>query len=185
MPAPEPPIEVRVAGPADVRHAAAASALIAAAAAGHDIAQRSPELLAEKIRTGHAALALRAGELVGFGFWSEWEGGRFVSHSGLVVREDLRGHKLGRRLKLALFDSSRHVLPRASLMSLTTSPEVKAMNLSLGFQVVPLERLTKDPAFWAGCRTCRNYADVQRRGAICCCEGMLLEPPAAGAAPSR
>ncbi len=185
MPKGETPIEVRVAGPGDVQHAAAAAELIAAAAADHDIATRSPELLAEKIRTGHAAVALHAGELVGFGFWSEWEGGRFVSHSGLVVRGDLRGHGLGRRLKLALFESSRRVLPRATLMSLTTSPEVKAMNLSLGFRVVPLERLSKDPAFWAGCRTCRNYAEVQGRGELCCCEGMLLEPPGAGQAAAR
>lgn len=172
------PVEVRVSTPADARHAPAAAALIAAAAQAHDIATRSPELLAEKLRTGHAAVALHGGELVGFGFWSEWEGGRFVSHSGLVVREDFRGHGLGKRLKQALFESSRRVLPHATLMSLTTSPEVKAMNLSLGFRVVPLERLTKDPAFWAGCRTCRNYEEVQRRGEICCCEGMILEPGA-------
>jgi len=172
------PVEVRVAGPADVRHADGAARLIAAAASAHDIATRSPELLAEKIRAGHAALALSGGELVGFGFWSAWEGGLFVSHSGLVVRADFRGHGLGRRLKLALFESSRRALPHATLMSLTTSPEVKAMNLSLGFHVVPLERLTEDPAFWEGCKTCRNYPEVKRRGEICCCEGMILEPDA-------
>jgi len=56
---------------------------------------------------------------------------------------------------------------------------VKEMNLALGFRMVPLGRLTKDPAFWAGCRTCRNYAAVQARGELCCCEGMILEPDAA------
>ena len=158
----------------------AAVGLIHEAAAEHDIAERSPAMLRHKIESGRAALALqrRGGteELVGFGYYSEWEGGRFVSHSGLVVRPELRGRGLGRRLKQALFQASRERFPDAATMSLTTSPQVKAMNLSLGFQVVPLERLTSDPAFWDGCRTCRNYEEVKRRGEICCCEGMLLEP---------
>jgi GNAT superfamily N-acetyltransferase len=169
-------IEVRESGPADLHLAEAASALIHSAAGEFDIAERTPDWLRAKIEHGRAALALRAGELVGFGYWSSWENDAFVSHSGLVVRRDLRGHGLGRRLKQVLFDSSRRALPRATLMSLTTSPQVKEMNLALGFRVVPLERLTKDPAFWEGCRTCRNYAAVQARGERCCCEGMIREP---------
>ena len=99
-----------------------------------------------------------------------------MSHSGLVVRPDAQGLGLGRRLKTVLMESSRRQLPRATLMSLTTSPQVKKLNLSLGFRLVPLERLTDDPAFWEGCKTCRNYAEVQARGERCCCEGMILEP---------
>ena len=56
-------------------------------------------------------------------------------------------------------------------MSLTTSPQVKKLNLSLGFHVVPLDQLADDPAFWEGCKTCRNYAEVKARGERCCCEG--------------
>ncbi len=175
------PITVRESREQDVGHAAAASALIDRVAERFDIARRSPEWLAPKIARRHAALALlpdgRGGsELVGFGYWSEWEGGKFISHSGLVVRPDLMGMGLGKRLKLVLFESSKRVYPRATLMSLTTSPQVRRMNLDLGFRIVPLERLTKDPAFWEGCKTCRNYAAVQARGEICCCEGMILEP---------
>ena len=121
-------------------------------------------------------LAVSAGELVGFGYWSDWEAGRFVSHSGLVVRPDQQGKGLGRRLKRVLFESSKGELPRATLMSLTSSPQVKKLNLSLGFHFVPLERLTSDPSFWEGCKTCRNYAAVRARGERCCCEGMILEP---------
>jgi GNAT superfamily N-acetyltransferase len=168
---------VRVAVPADIRYAERASELIRAAAREHDIAEREPELLARKIETGRAAVALSEGLLVGFGFFSEWEDGAFVSHSGLVVRDDWRGKGLGRALKTCLFEASDAMFPEATTMSLTTSEAVKAMNLSLGFLVVPLDRLTVDEAFWDGCKTCRNYERVQREGGRCCCEGMIRVPP--------
>jgi GNAT superfamily N-acetyltransferase len=177
---PDPALVVRMSGARDAHLAAAAERLIAAAAREHDVATRTREWLAHKLAAGQAVLALDGDELVGFGTWSSWEGGRFVSHSGLVVRDDLRGRGLGRRLKQELVLASRAAHPRAALMSLTSSEAVKAMNLALGFELVPLERLTRDPAFWEGCRTCRNYAAVQARGERCCCQGMLLEPPAAG-----
>ncbi len=172
-------LEVHESTPEDVRFAEAASRLIDAASSQYDIAKRSPEWLGAKIRAGRAAIATAAApsderELVGFGYWSAWDKDTFISHSGLVVRPDYRGSGLGRDLKTILFDSSRRQLPRATLMSLTTSPHVRALNLSLGFEVVPLDQLTHDPAFWEGCRTCRNYAAVQARGERCCCEGMLL-----------
>ena len=161
----------------DVVFARAAAGLIEQAAAEYDLALRSADFLHDRIRAGHAVVALKGGELVGFGFWSEWEGGKFVSHSGLVVRRDLRRRGLGRRLKLMLFESSRRERPRATLISLTNSPQVHALNSSLGFGFVPLEELTADPAFWAGCRSCRNYTEVCVQGKRCCCQGMLLEPP--------
>jgi GNAT superfamily N-acetyltransferase len=167
---------VRGSGPEDAGLAPQASALIEEASHEHDIARRSVSFLEEKIRKGRAAFAFDGDELIGFGYWSDWEGGRFVSHSGLVVRPGYTGHGIGRRLKMELFESSRRALPKAKLMSLTTSPQVKAMNLALGFRVVPLDQLTTDPAFWEGCKTCRNYAEVQARGEKCCCEGMLLLP---------
>jgi GNAT superfamily N-acetyltransferase len=170
-------VEVRESRPEDVHLAAAASRLIDLVAEGFDIARRTPEWLAQKIEAGRAALALDDGELVGFGYWSAWGGGAFASHSGLVVHPDRMGRGLGRRLKMVLFESTRRQLPRATMMSLTTSEQVKRMNASLGFHVVPLDRLTDDPEFWKGCETCRNYAEVLARGERCCCEGMILEPP--------
>ena len=169
-------IDVRESQPDDARYAEAASDLIRAASSEFDIAQRTPEWLRAKIVKRRAALALQGDELVGFGYWSSWEDDKFVSHSGLVVKPEFRGTGLGKRLKMVLFDSTRRALPDATMMSLTTSPQVKALNLSLGFRIVPLERLTRDPAFWEGCKTCRNYAAVKARGEICCCEGMILEP---------
>ena len=169
-------IEVRESTPEDVRFAEAASRLIEEASKEYDIARRTPEWLAKKIVARRAAVALEGDELVGFGYWSSWEGDAFVSHSGLVVRPDHRGTGLGRELKMVLFDSSRRQLPEATLMSLTTSPQVRRLNESLGFVVVPLDELTTDPAFWEGCKTCRNYEAVRARGEKCCCEGMILRP---------
>lgn len=177
-------VVVRPATASDAHLAAAASELIRGAARDNDIALRSVEWLRQKIEHERAVVALRAGELVGFGYWSEWEDGRFLSHSGLVVRADLRGQGLGRELKAILVAESRRAFPHATLMSLTTSPQVKALNQSFGFRVVPLERLTKDEAFWKGCQTCRNYAQVRERGERCCCEGMILEPGEGAGAPS-
>ena len=170
-------IEVRPSRAGDERFAEAAAELIREAAKEWDVAVRPIAMLREKLAKGQAAVALRRGKLVGFGYWSAWDQGEFVSHSGLVVRKDLQGVGLGRRLKLALFEGSRAALPRATLMSLTTHPKIKELNASLGFVPVPLERLTRDPAFWEGCRGCRNYEDVKKRGEICCCEAMILEPP--------
>jgi GNAT superfamily N-acetyltransferase len=168
-------VTVRAADDADVGYAEVAAALIDEAASDHDVARRDVAFLRDKLRTGRAAVALASDELVGFGYFSEWEGGRFVSHSGLVVRSPYRGRGLGRQLKRVLFDASRRMFPKAALMSLTTSEEVKALNRSLGYKVVPLERLTTDPAFWEGCETCRSVAEARARGDRCCCEGMLLE----------
>jgi GNAT superfamily N-acetyltransferase len=169
-------IEVRMACAGDERLAEAAGALVAAAALEHDLALRPVEWLAEKLRAGHAALALERGELVGFGYWSAWDAGRWVSHSGLVVRADRRGLGLGRRLKLALLASSRAALPEARTLSLTTSPAVRALNLRLGFREAAFEELTEDPAFWAACQTCRNFAAARAAGRRCCCMAMLLAP---------
>lgn len=172
-------VRVVVGDPGLVPYAEQASEMIARAAVDNDIAERSPELLAHKIATGRAVLALRGEELVGFGFFSEWEGGRFVSHSGLVVDPSCRGRGLGRALKTKLFEASERMFPDATTMSLTTSEPVAAMNLSLGFRYVPYEEMTTDPAFWEGCRTCRNFEQVRREGKRCCCRGMI-RPPGGG-----
>lgn len=171
-----PEVQVRPSGPDDVAHVEAAAALIAAAARDHDIAEREAGFLTEKIVTGKAAVALEGERLVGFGYYSAWEHGAFVSHSGLVVEPDRRGRGLGRRLKMALFEGSSARYPDAVTMSLTTSPQVRAMNLSLGFRPVGFGEMTTDEAFWDGCKTCRNYAKVLARGERCCCEGMILLP---------
>lgn len=173
---------VRTSGPKDAGWAGQAAALIREAARSHDIAVRTEDVLRSKLRSGRAVLAFDGAELVGFGYFSEWEGGRFLSHSGLVVRDDRRGAGLGRALKMALFEASRVRFPQATVMSLTTSPEVMALNRSLGFRPVPFEEMTKDEEFWRGCETCRNWEETRRLGKKCCCQGMILSP---GSQPHR
>ena len=163
----------------DAELARRAAALIRRASRDHDIARRSTPFLRDKILSGKAVLALHEGELVGFGYFSDWEDGKFLSHSGLVVEDAFRGRGLGRRMKMRLMQAGARRFPRATVMSLTTSPAVLAMNRSLGFRKVPIERLTDDPAFWEGCRACRNYVQTQRAGKKCCCEAMILRPPPA------
>ena len=150
--------------------------MIELASRDNDIAVRDEAMLRDKIATGRAVVGLDGGELVGFGYFAEWEGGRRVSHSGLVVAESHQGIGLGRRLKEALIAASDALFPDASTISLTTSKAVEALNLSLGFRRCELDELTDDPAFWEGCLTCRNYARVQARGEKCCCFGMIREP---------
>ena len=173
-----PEVEVRPATPDDVGYAVAAAELIALLAPGNDLALRSVDFLKSKIEAGQAVVALEGTRLVGFGYWAAWQDGEFISHSGLVVHPDMQGRKLGRALKTALAESSRRRFPSAKTLSLTTSPQVKRLNLSLGFRVVPLDQLTTDPEFWRGCETCRQFQEIQARGEKCCCEGMLLEPDA-------
>lgn len=168
-----PPIEVRIATGEDSHFAEDASRLIDDAAKSHDIARRDPAMLQDKIGEGHAVVAVDDRTLVGFAYFSTWEGGRFVSHSGLVVHPDYQGIGLGKRIKLKLFDASEALFPDAATMSLTTSSAVEKLNLSLGFEPVPLSELTDDPEFWKGCETCRNYAETKARGDQCCCSGML------------
>jgi len=175
--------EIRQSTAADVDLSQTASQLIASVTNEFDIARRTPEFLVEKIESGQAALALDNGDLVGFGYYSDWEDGRFVSHSGLVVKTEYRGQGLGRQLKTVLFAASRQRFPDAIVMSLTSSPEVKAMNLKLGFQVVSTAALTSDKTFWEGCKTCRRYAQTQAKGLKCCCTAMILKPGTAAAIP--
>jgi len=169
-------VEVRSSVPGDGAFAEDASALIAGSADEFDLARRTPEFLRAKLEGGQAALALADDELVGFGYFSAWGGGAWVSHSGLVVRPDFRGEGVGRRLKQCLIEGSDAAFPDATTMSLTTSDSVLAMNRSLGFETAELSQLTDDPEFWAGCKTCRNYERVQREGRRCCCQAMIRPP---------
>jgi len=169
-------LEIRSSIAGDRIYAEAAARLIAQAARDHDIATRDPEFLQDKIITSKAVVALQHRAMVGFGYYCDWQGGRFVSHSGLVVHRRMRGSGLGHLIKQELFAASRRQFPRAIIMSLTSSPAVQAMNRSLGFRTVPLDQLTTDPEFWEGCRACRNFAAIQSCAGRCCCEGMIQRP---------
>ena len=169
-------IDCRPSTEADLTLTSPAVALIESAVTEFDIATRSDAFLQAAIGEGRAAIGVHDGHLVGFGYFSVWENGRFVSHSGLVVAPEYRGLGLGRALKTIVFERSRQMYPNAVLMSLTNSPEVKAMNSQLGFEAASLEQLTQDPGFWEGCKQCRNYARIQSSGGRCCCDAMVAKP---------
>lgn len=173
-------ITVRVATPEDRGYATHAVQLIADAAKDNDIAVRGEAMLRGKIETGRAAIALDGSQLVGFGYFADWggatDGTRAVSHSGLVVDPGWQGHGIGRLLKEQLFQASLRLFPNATTISLTTSKAVMALNESLGFERCEFDEMSADPAFWAGCKTCRNYEQMQNEGKRCCCIGMIRRP---------
>ncbi len=166
--------------PAHVKFAPMVAALLAesARARGTGIAKRSPEYLARKIQSGQAIIALhRDGRLAGFTYIETWGHGRYVANSGLIVVPEFRGCKLGKQLKRASFTLSRKNFPQAKIFSITTSPAVMKMNTELGFRPVPLYELTRDPAFWEGCRSCPNFDILQRNQfRMCLCTGLLFDP---------
>lgn len=174
----EPPIEVRIARPADVAWIAQIQGLIREAhEAGAIIALRSSDYLAHAIRDRRAVVVVRHGTLVGFATAHPWESERYVSHSAMVVSPELRGRGLARRMKIALVELSRKRWPNAAILSLTLSPQVEQMNKSFGFEPVPYCDLTKDPEFWKGCEGCIHFSHLKRnQQQDCHCWAGLLMP---------
>ncbi len=174
----EPPIEVRVARPADVAWIAQIQGLIREAhEAGAIIALRDHAYLTQAIRDRRAVVVLRAAALVGFATAHPWESERYVSHSAMVVAPEMRGRGLARKMKRALIELSRKRWPDAAILSLTLSPQVEQMNKSFGFEPVPYCDLTKDPAFWKGCESCMHFQHLKRnQQQDCHCWAGLLAP---------
>ena len=50
------------------------------------------------------------------------------------------------------------------------------LNTALGYKPVTFSELTKEPSFWKGCQTCKNYDVLQRTSqSMCLCTGMLFD----------
>ena len=149
-----------------------------AKARGTGIAGRSADYLSQKIRDGKAMIATRPdGTWVGFAYLEIWEGGKFVSQSGLIVDSAYRQHGIARQLKYALFALSRRLFPNAKLFSITTSQAVMGLNTQLGFRPVAFSELPQEARFWGQCASCQNCDILARTGGkYCLCTGMLYEP---------
>ena len=149
-----------------------------AKARGTGIGGRSPDYLSQKIRDGKAMIATGPdGIWVGFAYLEIWEGGQFVSHSGLIVDPAYRQHGVARQLKYALFELSRRLFPKAKLFSITTSQAVMSLNTQLGFRPVAFFELPQEARFWGQCSSCKNCDILARTGRkYCFCTGMLYEP---------
>lgn len=154
---------------------------LAAVARGTGIAHRTPEALREKILDGRAIIARDGTAFAGFCYVEPWDGGAFVTNSGLIVRPEYRGHGLAWRVKRAAFQLCRTRWPEAKIIGLTSGAAVMRINTALGYVPVTFDAMPRDPAFWKGCEQCINYDVLQRNDRRrCICTAMLYDPDEPG-----
>jgi N-acetylglutamate synthase-like GNAT family acetyltransferase len=149
----------------------------AAQVRGTGIAKRSPEYICSKMDQGDAVIALDDGTFAGFCYIETWDHNKFVANSGLIVHPDYRNQGLAKKIKKMVFEHSRTKYPEAKVFSITTGLAVMKLNSDLGYKPVTFSELTKEPSFWKGCQTCKNYDVLQRtEQTMCLCTGMLFDP---------
>lgn len=175
-----PMIFVRIATINDIKYADEIVQEIEASAIlrGSGIAKRSPASIAEKILADKAVVAVTAaGEWAGFAYLEVWEGGAFVSNSGLIVAPRFRNAGVAKAIKERIFKMSRRLYPDAKIFSITSGTAIMKMNTRLGFEPVGFAEITQDDTFWAGCKSCVNYDILQnKKKCNCLCTAMLFEP---------
>ena len=141
------------------------------------IAKRKPEYIRHKISEGKAVLALDGKELAGFCYIESWDNKKYVANSGLIVHPNYRKSGLAKDIKQRTFELSQELYPQARIFGITTSLAVMKINSQLGYQPVTFSELTKDEAFWNGCKGCVNYDILQRTArSMCLCTGMVASP---------
>lgn len=149
----------------------------AAKVRGTDIAKRTHEYVATKMKEAKAVIALQGDKFAGFSYIETWGNKQYVTTSGLIVHPDFRGIGLAKRIKDMTFSLARTRWPHAKIFSLTSGAAVMAMNTQLGYQPVTFADLTDDEAFWRGCEGCINHDVLVRTGRkYCICTGMLYDP---------
>ena len=148
-----------------------------AKARGTGIAKRSPEYISQKMDEGKAVIALTDdGSWVGFCYIETWEG-EYVANSGLIVSPLFRKSGVAKNIKQKIFELSRKKYPEAKIFGLTTGLAVMKINSDLGYEPVTYSELTKDEAFWAGCKSCINYDILMsKERKNCLCTAMLYDP---------
>lgn len=149
----------------------------AAKVRGTGIAKRNPEYVRTKMLEGKAIIALDNGKFAGFCYIESWGHEKFVANSGLIVKDDYRGHGLAKMIKQKAFELSRSKYPQAKIFGLTTGLAVMKINSELGYKPVTFSELTDDESFWKGCQSCVNYDILLRTSRKhCLCTGMLYDP---------
>ncbi len=167
---------VEVANESHQRYAAEICELIkeSAKARGTGIAERKPEYIQEKMRSGKAVIALYGDQLAGFCYIETWSHGEYVANSGLIVAPQFRRFGLAKAIKKRSIELSRTKYPKAKLFGITTSLAVMKINSELGYEPVTFSELTQDDAFWTGCKSCPNYDILERNNRrMCLCTAML------------
>ncbi len=146
---------------------------------GTGISKRSPEYIAEKMKSGKAVIALDGDKLAGFSYIETWSHNRFVANSGLIIAHEYRNSGIARRVKYKIFELSRKLYPQAKIFSITTGLAVMKLNTELGFKPVTFSELTDDKEFWKGCEGCVNFEVLKRNNyKMCLCTGLLYDPAA-------
>jgi hypothetical protein len=154
-----------------------------AKARGTGIAKRSPDYIAKKMEEGKAVIALAPdGTWAGFCYIEEWQHGKYVANSGLIVSPPFRKTGVATDIKRAVFALSRKKYPDAKIFGLTTGLAVMKINSDLGYEPVTYSELTTDEEFWKGCQSCVNYEILMSKGRKnCMCTAMLFDPAEAEA----
>ncbi|HEU0064291.1 MAG TPA: GNAT family N-acetyltransferase [Flavisolibacter sp.] len=141
------------------------------------ILKRSSDLIANKIKSGHAIIAVtELGEWIGFCYLQSWSNGEFVANCGLVVAPEYRRKGVARLIKQHVVELSKVIYPEAKLFGLTTSLAVMKINSDLGYKPVTYSQITSDDLFWLGCSQCPNYSILQKRERKnCLCTAMMYQ----------
>ena len=171
-------MDIEISNPSHLHHASKISACLNASAKvrGTGIARRSPEYISKKIENGNSVIASVNNEFAGFCYIEIWDHGNYVAHSGLIVDPKFRGKGLARKIKKRVFELSRKKFPIAKIFGITTGQAVMKINYELGYKPVHFSALTKEPEFWKGCQTCKNYDVLTRtERKLCLCTGMLYQ----------
>ena len=172
-------VAVKYADAIHVQHAEKICALIEESAKirGTGIARREPAYIRSKIEQHNAVIALSGNDVVGFCYIETWNHGKYLVNSGLIVHPEFRKTGLARKIKEKIFTLSKERFPEAKIFGITTSLAVMKINSDLGYKPVTFSELTKDEAFWNGCKSCPNIDILNRTGhSHCLCTGMLYTP---------
>ncbi len=141
---------------------------------GTGIAKREPEYIRRKLENGNAIIALDGDQFVGFCYIEIFEGKKYVSNSGLIVKDTYRQMGIAKQIKYRVFELAREKFPQARIFGITTSLAVMKINSELGYKPVTYSELTQDEEFWKGCQSCPNYDILMRNNKkMCLCTGML------------
>lgn len=145
---------------------------------GTGISKRSPGEIIQKILARKAVIAFGPnGEWAGFCYIESWEGGKFVSNSGLIIAPPFRKQGLARAIKRKIFKLSRKKFPEARVFGLTTSAAVMKINSEMHYEPAVYSEITSDDSFWEGCKSCVNYHILQsKERRNCLCTAMVFDP---------
>ncbi len=172
-------MEIVVANSSHIKFAGIISETIAESAKvrGTGIALRSPDYIIKRMQNSNAIIAIEDDAFAGFCYIEVWDHKRYVANSGLIVHPDFRNRGLARQIKQKVFELSRTKFPEAKIFGITTGLAVMKLNHELGYKPVTFSELTRDPEFWKGCQTCKNFDVLTRTDKkMCLCTGMLYDP---------